>query len=157
MSATTTSSASRLHVPLAVQDALRRGRPTEAAQRLREANPGLDLRQARTALAEVARRPPGVMDSGSDPVGQDTLPSEVAAKLATGNTEDAARRLRETQPGLSEDEAREAVERHASPLLRKQARTETVVRGDSGRMGWAGWLLVLLAAAGALMVWQGLG
>ena len=85
------------------------------------------------------------------------LPSEVAAKLATGNTEDVARRLRETQPGLSEDEAREAVERHASPLLRKQARTETVVRGDSGRMGWAGWLLVLLAAAGALMVWQGLG
>ncbi|PJJ97343.1 hypothetical protein CO641_10130 [Lysobacteraceae bacterium NML91-0213] len=144
-------------MPLAVQDALRRGRPTEAAQRLREANPGLDMRQARTAIAEVARRPPGVMDSGSDPVGHDTLPSEVAAKLATGNTEDAARRLRDTQPGLSEEEAREAVERHASPLLRQQARTETVVHGDSGRMGWAGWLLGLLVVAGALMVWQGIG
>ena len=62
MSAITTSS-SRLHVPLAVQDALRRGRPAEAAQRLREANPGLDLRQARTALAEVALTVPLVSRS----------------------------------------------------------------------------------------------
>ena len=156
MSSQTASHAPRLHVPLAVQDALRRGRPVEAARLLRDANPGLDLRQARAALAEVARRPPGVASDGTEPVDSGSLPTEVAARLATGNAEEAARRLRESQPGLSEEEARATVERHASPLLR-QARTTTVMHGDSRRLGWVGWLLALLAAAGGMAFWQGGG
>lgn len=148
----------RLHVPLTVHDALRRGRATEAARRLREANPGMDARSARAAVAEVARRPHGRIEGVAAPAGEgETLPIEVVAKLATGNARDAARRLRETLPGLSEEEARETVARHASPLLQR-ARTETVVRGDSGRFGWLGWLLALLAAAaGGLALLQGGG
>ncbi|WP_058834008.1 hypothetical protein [Luteimonas abyssi] len=144
----------RLHVPLSVQDALRRGRPGEAARLLREANPGLDPARAKAAVADVARHPPGQLEGMDAPAGDcDTLPTEVAAKLATGNTRDAARRLRETQPGLSEEEAQKTVERHASPLMR-QARTETVVHGDSGQLGWLGWVLLLLVAAGGMAFWQ---
>ena len=152
---------SRLHVPLPVHDALRRGRPIEAVKALRDANPGLDLRTARDAVERLARNPASTLvdddpyrpaDSAA-PVGAETLPSEVAAKIATGNTIDAAKRLRDAKPGLSEAEAHEAVKRHASPLL-QEARTETVVRGDSGNYGWLGWVLALVVAGG-FALWLG--
>ena len=70
------------------------------------------------------------------PTASDTLPSAVAAKIATGNTLDAARRLRDAKPGLSDAEAREAVARHCSPLLREAREDEhvqsVVLRVDSG-------------------------
>ncbi len=152
---------SRLHVPLPVHDALRRGRPIEAIKALRDANPGLDLRAARDAVERLARNPASTLvendpygpTATSAPLDADTLPSEVAAKIATGNTRDAARRLRDVKPGLTEEEAHEAVKRRASSLL-QEARTETIVRGDSGRYGWVLWVLALLIAAGGVAMWQ---
>lgn len=151
----------RLHVPLTVHDALRRGRGTEAVKCLREANPGLSAEAARRAvrrlgqgvpanrLGDAAQPQPGALPDQAAP-----LPSEVAARLATGNKRDAARCLREKQPGLDEDEALEAVERHASPLLLREAREDTVAVGDSGRFGWVLWTLALLAAGAALaLLW----
>ncbi|WP_101925139.1 MULTISPECIES: hypothetical protein [Luteimonas] len=151
----------RLHVPLPVHDALRRGQPVEAMQALRDANPGLDARAARDALGHLARHSAATFgdddryarSDAAAPVGDATLPSAVAAKIATGNTVDAARRLRETRPGLSEAEAEDAVRRHASPLL-QQARTETVVHGDSGRYGWVGWVAALLVVAVGFGLWR---
>jgi hypothetical protein len=156
------SRSTRLHVPLAVHDALRRGRVIEAIKHLRDANAGLKLADARDAVQRLAENPSDALDpddpfrpaDGNAPQSTGTLPSEVAAKLATGNTVDAARRLRDVKPGLSEEAAREAVARHSSPLLR-EARQETVVRGDSGRYGWLGWVLALVIIGGGLAVWLG--
>ncbi|MGO3126517.1 MAG: hypothetical protein ACTIJY_00440 [Luteimonas sp.] len=156
------SRSTRLHVPLAVHDALRRGRVIEAIKHLRDANAGLKLADARDAVQRLADNPSDALDpddpfrpaDGNAPQATGTLPSEVAAKLATGNTVDAARRLRDVKPGLSEEAAREAVARHSSPLLR-EARQETVVRGDSGRYGWLGWVLALLIIGGGLAIWLG--
>ncbi|MCD9028863.1 hypothetical protein LDO26_11660 [Luteimonas sp. BDR2-5] len=152
----------RLHVPLPVHDAMRRGRPVEAVRLLRAANPGLGLDDARTAIERLARYPSSTLEDddpyrptdGAAPADCGTVPTEVAAKIATGNTGDAARRLREAQPGLSESEARDTVERLASPLL-QEARTETVVRGDSGRHGWLGWVLLLVALGVGLALLSG--
>lgn len=152
----------RLHVPLPVHDALRRGRPVEAIRSLRQANPGLDPQGARDAIERLARNPastlapddPYAPRRDAPPPGGDTLPSEVAAKIATGNMIDAATRLQDAQPGLSDEQAREAVRRHASPLL-QEARTETVVRGDSGRYGWLAWLLAVVVVGIGLAVWLG--
>ncbi|MCD9033760.1 hypothetical protein LDO32_18775 [Luteimonas sp. Y-2-2-4F] len=152
--ATVSAGSGRLHVPLAVQDALRRGRPVEAARLLRKANPGVGPKEARAALADISRAPAGRIEGVAPPAGVGELPTEVAAKLAIGHTREAAQRLRDSQPGLSEDEAREIVERRASPLL-QQARAGTIVRGDSGRFGWVGWLLVLVAAGTGLSLWLG--
>ncbi|PBJ82578.1 hypothetical protein CMZ84_10515 [Lysobacteraceae bacterium NML93-0399] len=154
--------ASRLHVPLPVHDALRRGRMSEAVTHLREANAGLSSAEARDAVQRLAANPSGALDAddpfrpsgGAAPQDSGTLPSEVAAKLATGNTLDAARRLRDVKPGLSEAEAREEVAKHSSPLLR-EARQETVVQGDSGRYGWLGWVLALVVIGGGLAIWLG--
>lgn len=144
----------RLHVPLTVHDALRRGRAAEAVKYLRHANAELDEHAALEVLQRLGRGEPvnrleDEAPSGALPPQTDTLPTDVAAKLATGNALDAARCLREKQPGLGEAEALEAVQRHASPLLR-QAREETVVPGDSGRYGWVLWTLGLVAAGFAL-------
>lgn len=152
--ATVSAGSGRLHVPLAVQDALRRGRPAEAARLLREANPGIGPKEARAALADISRAPAGRIEGVAPPAGAGQLPTEVAAKLAIGHTREAAQRLRDSQPGLSEEEARQIVEQRASPLL-QHARTGTIVRGDSGRFGWAGWLLVLVAAGVGLSLWLG--
>ncbi|NYZ62435.1 hypothetical protein [Luteimonas deserti] len=154
--------AGRLHVPLTVHDALRRGKPDEAVRLLRTANPSLDASGARDAVQRLAANPSDPLDdddayrpAGADvPTATDTLPTEVAAKIATGNTVDAARRLRDAKPGLSDAEAREAVARHGSPLL-SEARDETVVRGDSGRYGWVGWVLAIVIVGGGLAVWLG--
>lgn len=154
--------AGRLQVPLAVPDALRRGRPREAERVLREANPGLDAADARQAIVRLAANPSDPLDdndpyrpgAGASALTTDTLPSEVAASIATGNTVDAARRLQDVRPDLSEADARDAVARHCSPLLR-QAREHTVVRGDSGRYGWLGWALAVVVIGGGLAVWLG--
>ena len=114
--------AGRVHAPLAVHDALRRGKPDEAVSLLRDANPGLGRDEAREAVQRLAANPSDPLDhddpfrpTGSDvPTASDTLPSAVAAKIATGNTLDAARRLRDAKPGLSDAEAREAVARQKS-------------------------------------------
>ena len=152
----------RLHVPLPVHDALRRGRPAEAVKALREANPGLDARSARAAVERIARDPATTLADddpyrpapGAAPGGSDTLPSAVAARIATGNVVDAARSLRDARPDLSAAEAEAAVTRHASPLL-QQARTETVVQGDSRRFGWAVWVLLLVALGAGLALLSG--
>lgn len=154
--------AGRVHAPLAVHDALRRGQPDEAVSLLRTANPGLDRDAARHAVQRLAANPSDPLDhddpfrpAGRDvPTASDTLPSAVAAKIATGNTVDAARRLRDTQPGLSESQAREAVARHCSPLLR-EARQETVVEGDGRHYGWVGWVAALVIVGGGLAIWLG--
>lgn len=156
------SRSSRLHAPLAVHDALRRGRVSEAIRHLRDANPGLGAADARAAVQRLAENPSDALDpddpfqpaGGAAPEATGTLPSEVAAKIATGNTVDAARRLRDVKPGMSEDAAREAVARHCSPLL-SEAREETVVRGDSGSYGWLGWVLAVVVIGGGLAVWLG--
>ncbi len=156
--------AGRLHVPLTVHDALRRGRPRDAERAMREANPGLDAAAARDAVQRLAADPAGSLDdddpyrprAGAAPIAAGTLPSEVAAKIATGNTLDAAKRLRDAQPGLSEDEAREAVSRHCSPLLR-EAREETVVAGDGRDYGWVGWVLALVVLGVGGSLWFGAG
>ena len=152
--------AGRLHVPLAVHDALRRACPDEAAGLMRQANPGLGRADAIDAIQRLAANPSDRLDdndpyqatAGAAPAESGVLPSEVAAKIATGNIVDAARRLRDAKPGLSEDAARDAVARHCSPLLR-EAREETVVPGDSGRYGWLGWVLLLVAAGGGVALW----
>lgn len=154
--------AGRVHAPLAVHDALRRGQPDEAVSLLRGANPGLGRDDARRAVQRLAANPSDPLDlddpfhpAGSDvPTASDTLPSAVAAKIATGNTLDAARRLRDAKPGLSDAEAREAVARHCSPLLR-EAREETVVEGDSRRYGWLAWVAALVIVGGGLAIWLG--
>ncbi|KLJ00981.1 hypothetical protein [Luteimonas sp. FCS-9] len=148
-----------LHVPPGVHDQLRRGRKVEAIKTLVDANPGVGLRQAKTAVEALASAGGGEISSdrpstGARPVGEATLPSEVAARIATGNTEDAARRLRELDPALDEDAARRTVSRHASPLLR-EARQETVAPGDSGRYGWLVWVVLLVALAVGLAIWLG--
>ncbi|PBS13150.1 hypothetical protein CMZ82_05900 [Lysobacteraceae bacterium NML93-0792] len=154
--------AGRVYAPLAVHDALRRGKPDEAVSLLRDANPGLGRDEARQAVQRLAANPSDPLDhddpfrlTGSDvPTASDTLPSAVAAKIATGNTLDAARRLRDAKPGLSDAEAREAVARHCSPLLRK-AREETVVEGDSRRYGWLAWVAALVIVGSGLAIWLG--
>ena len=107
------------------------------------------------ALIEGTVRSIQIKTAGSDvPTASDTLPSAVAAKIATGNTLDAARRLRDAKPGLSDAEAREAVARHCSPLLR-EAREETVVEGDSRRYGWLAWVAALVIVGSGLAIWLG--
>ena len=103
-------------LPAMDDDDLRRGQPDEAVSLLRGANPGLGRDDARLAVQRLAANPSDPLDpddpfhpAGSDvPTASDTLPSAVAAKIATGNTLDAARRLRDAKPGLSDAEAREA-------------------------------------------------
>lgn len=156
------SRSSRLHVPLAVHDALRRGRVNEAIKHLRGANAGLAAADARVAVQRLAENPSAALDpddpfrpaGGAAPEATGTLPSEVAAKIATGNTRDAAKRLRDVKPGLSEEAARDAVAKHGSPLL-SEARQETVVRGDSGSYGWLGWVLAIVVIGGGLAIWLG--
>lgn len=159
---TAVSRSSRLHVPLQVHDALRRGRVAEAVKHLRAANAGLSLEDARGAVQRLAHDPSDALDAddpfrptgGAAPQATGTLPSEVAAKIATGNTIDAAKRLRDVKPGLSEAQAHEEVAKHCSPLLR-EARQETVVRGDSGRYGWVWWILALVIVGGGVALWLG--
>jgi len=156
------SRSTRLHVPLAVHDALRRGKAIEAIKHLRDANRGLGLADARAAVQRLAENPSDALEhddpfrpaGGAAPEATGTLPSEVAAKLATGNTVDAARRLRDVKPGLTEEAARDAIAKHGSSLLR-EARQETVVRGDSGQFGWLGWVVVLVMVGGGLAIWLG--
>ncbi|TDK33855.1 hypothetical protein [Luteimonas terrae] len=156
------SRATRLHVPLEVHDALRRGSVIEAIKHLRDANTGLLLSDARDAAQRLAENPSDALDAddpfqprgGAAPQASGTLPSEVAAKVATGNTRDAAKRLRDIKPGLSEEDAQREVAKHCSPLLR-EARQETVVQGDSGRYGWLGWVLALVVIGGGLAIWLG--
>ncbi|MBB3344243.1 hypothetical protein [Luteimonas sp. RC10] len=146
-----------LHVPPPVHDLMRRGRTIEAIKALRDANPGLSLRAAKdTVEALDGRDDPYRPSSQARPVGEATLPTEVAARIATGNTEDAARRLRELDPALDDEAARQTVSRHASPLLR-EARQETVVVGDSGRYGWLLWVALLLVLGVGLALWMGRG
>lgn len=148
----------RVHVPLTVHDALRRGEGAQALRLLKQANPGLDPAAAEDVAQRLGRGEPAgrLADdapaaSGALPPQTGALPTEVAAKLATGNVRDAARRLCDRQPGLSQAAALETVQQHASPLLR-QAREETVVTGDSRQYGWVGWTLALLVAGVALTV-----
>ncbi len=156
------SRSTRLHVPLAVHDALRRGSAIEAIKQLRDANPDLKLADARDAVQRLADNPSDALDpddrfrpaGGAAPPSSGTLPSEVAAKLATGNILDAAKRLRDVKPGLSEEAARDAIAKHGSSLMR-EARQETVVRGDSGQFGWLGWVLALVVVGGGLAIWLG--
>ncbi|MEN5116452.1 hypothetical protein ABE488_03815 [Luteimonas sp. TWI662] len=146
-----------LHVPSPVHDLLRRGRKVEAIKILRDANPGLSLRAAKDSVDALDGRDDRYRPSSqASPVGEATLPTEVAARIATGNTEDAARRLREFDPALDDEAARQTVSRHASPLLR-EARQETVVAGDSGRYGWLLWVALLLALSVGLALWMARG
>jgi len=150
------------HLTCLIRDALRRRSVMEAIKHLRDANPGMGLADARDAVQRLANDPSAWLDpddlsrpaGGAAPPSSGTLPSEVAAKIATGNTVDAAKRLRDAKPGLSEEAARDAIAKHGSSLMR-EARQETVVRGDSGQFGWLGWLLALVIVGGGLAIWLG--
>lgn len=164
------TSPQEFQVPPAARDALARGELIAAIKLLRDANPRLDLRDAKRLVAQLSRdavdgrRPDQDGGASFTGAGGRDWPAAVDDAIAGGRTIEAIKLLRDAVD-LPLKDAKDAVERRAAALASgspggghaprpPSPSLQTVAPGDAGATGLLRVLPVLLVLAlVAAVVW----
>ena len=153
-----------LNVPDSARASAAEGRLVEAIKSLRDANPGLQLRDAKAAVdALVANAPAATPAKSRVARGADAaVPpgAGVEAAIARGDLLGAIKALRESGP-MSLSQAKAEVERRMAPTEpakppSRPAHMPTIAAGDNpGGLRWLLAVIVLAVLAGVVMLLRG--
>lgn len=157
-----------LNVPDSARSSVAQGRLVEAIKSLRDANPGLQLRDAKAAVDALAAHAPapaavagraGRSAAAPTATGATTAGSGVEAAIARGDLLGAIKALRKSTP-MPLSQAKAEIEQRMSPAAAKPAarpaHTPTIAPGDSpGGLRWLLVVIVVTVLVGAVLAFRG--